>query len=286
MIQLLCMKLKFICENENIELREELKLHVSRRLYKNIRSRDTIIYVNDLPLEGYKLINKGDIIELEYESDKEINWSIYESSINIISETENYLIVNKPKGLLSIPTKSEPFSLYQEVLYYLEKNNKPLTVSILNRLDKDTQGLCVIALNRMAAYYLQPTHEKMVRKYICMVHGILNNKEGRIVNYIDKLEDSHKRFISNENKGKLAISNYKVIKEYGDKSLLEFVLETGRTHQIRLHCMNMGHPILGDKLYGISDNEAFLHLKSYYVKYHDNFKNIDVEYILEGDIFE
>lgn len=280
------MRLKFICENDNIRLSEELKLHISKKLYKNIKSNNTIIYVNNEPLLTYKIINKGDIIEFDYENQKEINWPIYESKLDIVYKSDNYLIVNKPKGLLSIPTKAEPKSLYQEVLYYLKNNNMPLNVSILNRLDKDTQGLCVIALNKMAAYYLQPTHEKMERRYLCLVHGILDKKEGRIVNYIDKALDSHKRFISNDNNGKLAISNYRVIKEYDNKSLLEFILETGRTHQIRLHCSNMGHPIVGDKLYGTLDDSDILYLKSYYVKYHDNFLDEDVLIILKGDNFE
>ena len=83
------------------------------QLYKNIKSSNSKIMVNNLPLETYKIINKGDIITVLYHKEKEIEWPLYESKLDILYEDDNYLVVNKPQGLLSIPTKSEPKSLYQ-----------------------------------------------------------------------------------------------------------------------------------------------------------------------------
>ena len=262
------MKLEFICQNDNIRLSEELKNHVSKKLYKNIKSSNSKIMVNNLPLETYKIINKGDIITVLYHKEKEIEWPLYESKLDILYEDDNYLVVNKPQGLLSIPIKSEPKSLYQEILYYLSIKNLELTASILNRLDKETKGLVVVAKNRMAAYYLQPTHEKMERRYKCLCHGIFNNVNGVIDNYIEKSIDSNKRFVSD--KGKRAISHYKVLRQDNDKALVQFILDTGRTHQIRIHSSYIGHPILGDNMYGIPD-EHNLCLCSYYVKFYNRY---------------
>lgn len=263
--------MKFICENDNIELRNEIRNHVSKRFYKNIKSHNSIILVNNQPLEGYKVINKGDIITIEYDSLNEIKWDLYESKLDICYEDDNYLVVNKRPGLLSIPTMSEPYSLYQEVLYYLKTTNQELNVSILNRLDKETKGLCVIAKNRLAAYHMQPTHEKMIRKYKCLCEGVSIDDDGKIETFIDKEADSHKRFISMTN-GKKAISNYKVIKRNNDSTLFEFILDTGRTHQIRLHSKYIGHPIIGDELYG-KEHADGLHLCSYYVEFKDPFSD-------------
>lgn len=262
------MKIEFICQNDNIRLSEELKNHVSKKLYKNIKSSNSKIMVNNSPLETYKIINKGDIITVLYHKEKEIEWPLYESKLDILYEDDNYIVVNKPQGLLSIPTKAEPKSLYQEILYYLSNKNLELTVSILNRLDKETKGLVVVAKNRMAAYYLQPTHEKMERRYKCLCHGVFDNKIGVIDNFIEKSLVSNKRFVSDN--GKRAISHYKVLKQDNDKALVEFILDTGRTHQIRIHSSYIGHPILGDNMYGIAD-EHNLCLCSYYVKFYNRY---------------
>ncbi len=267
-------KYVFECQNDNIRLSEELKTHVSKKFYKNIKSTNAKILVNDIEIPTYKEIKKGDIITIFYEKEKEINWPLYYHDLDILFEDDNYLVVNKRSGLLSIPTKGCPYSLYQEVMYYLKSKNSNDNVSILNRLDKETCGLVVIAKNRLAAYKLEPTHEHMIRKYYALCEGIFEKKEGKIETYIEKDLNSNKRYVSNT--GKIAITNYKVIKEYDNKSLVEFVLETGRTHQIRVHSSYLGHPIVGDILYGnsgISD----LHLCSYYVEFFNSFTNATVK---------
>ncbi len=272
--------LTFKCENEIISLGDEIKQHVSKRFYKKIKSSQAFICVNGIPFPTYQVIHKGDTITIEYESLEKNTWPLYASKLDILFEDEYYLVVNKRAGLLSIPTKSEPFSLYQEVLYYFQSTNQNLNASILNRLDKDTFGLVVVAKNRLAAYYLQPTHQKMVRKYKCLCHGLFLEDEGSICNRIAQVEGSHKRYIS-ETMGKMAISHYKVIKRYSDLTLVEFTLETGRTHQIRLHTLSLGHPILGDTMYGI-DQEGPLCLCSYYVGFHHPFTNEDLEFKIES----
>ena len=263
------MKMKLICESDNI-LSEELKLHLSRKLYKSLKAKEVIIYVNGVEALTYKRVNKGDIITFDYSNTHDINWELYESKIDIIYENDNYLVVNKRANLLCIPTKAEPRSLYQEILYYLNNKNEDLTISIINRLDKETEGLCLIAKNRYAANKMSPIHEKMERRYLCLNEGNIINDFGTIKNYIAKDEKTNKRYVTNdENLGKLAISNYKVIERLNNYTLTEFKLETGRTHQIRLHSLFLGNPIIGDKLYNNGDGN--LRLCSYYLKYYDSF---------------
>ena len=178
----------FLCQEDDIRLSEELKKHVSRKFYKNLRSTNAKILVNDVEIPTYKTIKKGDIITVFYDKEKEINWPLYESKVDVVYEDDNYLVVNKRSDLLSIPTKACPFSLYQEVMYYLKNKNTNDNVSILNRLDRDTKGLVVIAKNRLAAFKLEPTHLHMVRKYYALCEGIFDKKEGKIETYIEKDE--------------------------------------------------------------------------------------------------
>lgn len=269
------MKIEIINENSLIRLSDLLKMKVSKKFYRRIKFLNIPIYVNGIVTPLYKEVKEGDKINFEIIDEKDIEWPLYESKIDIVYEDSNYLIINKRENLLSIPTKAEPKSVYQEALYYLKSTNQELNVSILNRLDKETSGLMVIAKNRIAANNLSPTHLKMERKYLCMVDGILEEKSGRIVNYIKRDNDSNKRIATNieEADSKIAISNYRVIKEdlKNNTSILEFVLETGRTHQIRVHTSYLGHPIIGDKMYGKRTSDI-MYLHSYYVKYYDEFK--------------
>ena len=272
------MKFEFKVLNDNIRLSDELKLHISRRLYRGIKNRNTIFYVNSIETKLYMMVNKDDIITFEFDKDRDINWELYESNLDIYYENTNYMVVYKRDGLLSIPTKAEPYSLFQEVIYYLNKKNESTDISILNRLDKDTSGLALIAKNPYAASLMSPVHEKMERKYLALCKGIFESNEGTIDLNIKKSDDSNKRIISPL--GQRAITHYKVIETIDNNSIVEFKLETGRTHQIRLHSSTIGHPIIGDKLYGDGEKDK-LYLLSYYIKFINPFDNKEVLIELE-----
>lgn len=265
-------KLRFIAKNDTI-LKYELENCISRKFYRRIKFLNGQILVNGIPRKNHEEIKQGDLIEiLVPEEEKEFQWPLYESQLEVLFENEHYLVVNKRSNLLTIPTRQEPKSLYQEAAYYLKQNE----IHILNRLDKQTKGLVVIAKDRYAAYRLQPTHRHMVRKYLCLVHGIVK-ESGHIENYIAKEEHSNKRYITEDSKkGQISISDYRIIRTIGENTLLEFILQTGRTHQIRVHTSAMGHPIVGDAMYG-REEAGDLQLVSYQVIFKDPFTDEQID---------
>ena len=270
-------KLVFKVENDST-LNETLKKILSRRYYRFIKHNDCEILVDGLKRKGFEKVSSGETIEIFIpEIQKEVFWPITDKLPTILYEDDNYIIVDKEPNLLTIPTKADPHSLYQQLIAYLKTSD----IHILNRLDKQTSGLIVVAKNRYAASLLQPTHEHITRKYICLVEGIVN-EDGTISNYIAKDENSNKRYIGDMTNGKLAISHYKVLKKYEDKTLLEFILETGRTHQIRVHTSSMGHPIIGDTFYGGKENTYF-YLRSYAVEFKNPFTNELVSVVTGSD---
>ena len=271
------MEIKFIVENDNIRLSDELKLHISRRLYRSIKCNNAPILVNGVETKTFLLVNKGDEVSIIFDKNREINWDLYDSNLKVYFEDDNYLIVYKKEGILSIPTKAFPYSLYQEVIYYLKNKNESTDISILNRLDKETKGLVLVAKNPYAASLISPVHEHIERRYIALCNGVFEKDSDRIITKIKKSDDSNKRIISDD--GQIAISNYRVLKRYDDKTLVEFILETGRTHQIRVHSKYLNHPIIGDPLY--SDGDGNLSLTSYYIKFNNPFNKKDVLVILE-----
>ena len=275
------MKFEFKVLNDNIRLSDELKLHISRRLYRGIKTKNTVFFVNNIETKLYMVVKKNDVISFEYDKDREVNWELYDSKLDIYFEDDNYMIVYKRGNLLSIPTKSDPHSLFQEVIYYLKNNNKSTDISILNRLDKETQGLVLIAKNPYSASLMSPVHEKMERRYIALCKGIFEEKVGTINLNIKKSDDSNKRIISED--GQVAITHYRVLKEIEGNSLVEFILETGRTHQIRLHTSYIGHPIIGDRIYGDGKIDDKLYLLSYYIYFKNPFDGNEINIKLKEE---
>lgn len=259
-------------------LRDELVKNLSRKFYRHLKSVNAEILVDSIRLKNFEAVKPGQIITIKYqENEKECDWPLSESLPNVIFENEHYLVVNKEAGILTIPTKANPNSLYQQLVTYLGTGE----VHILNRLDKDTSGLVVVAKDRYAASKLMPTHLHMERRYKCLVEGIVD-QDGTVTNYLKKDLNSNKRYVTSDDTGQLAISNYKVHKYFDDKTLLEFILDTGRTHQIRVHCLSIGHPIIGDTLYGNTKADR-MYLVSYYVEFMDPFINEVIKIEIDED---
>lgn len=200
------------------------------------------------------------------------NKNSVELPFDILFEDEQIIVVNKPSGLLTIATEKEKEkTLYHIVREYLVKKDPKAKIFIVHRLDKDTSGIVVLAKNQKIKNKLQENWNEYVslREYTAVVHGHLNKKEDRIVEYLKETKTNLVYPVKNK-EGKEAITNYKVIKENANYSLVSINIETGRKNQIRVAFNTLRHPIVGDNKYGdIKDDKSrlYLHanrLKMYY----------------------
>ena len=191
---------------------------------------------------------------------------------DILFEDEHIIVVNKPSGLLTIATEKEKDkTLYHIVREYLVSKNKFAKVFIVHRLDKDTSGIVVLAKDEKTKNKLQDNWIEYVtvREYVAVVHGHLKNESDKIV---QKLKETKTNLVypTKDEDGKEAITNYKVIKETDNYSMVSIKIETGRKNQIRVAFQTLRNPIVGDKKYGDprdKETRLYLHanrLKMYY----------------------
>ena len=225
------------------------------------------IYVNNSKVTqfDYRLLpGMNIIIDTDNKNKKELPF-------DIVFEDDHIIVVNKPSGLLSIATEKEKEkTLFHIVREYLVSKDKYAKVFIVHRLDKDTSGLVVLAKDEKTKNKLQENWNEYVslREYVAVVHGKLKNKEDRIIQRL-KENRTNLVYVSKDEDAKEAITNYKVIKETDNYSMVSINIETGRKNQIRVAFSTLRNPIVGDKKYGEKDNEnrLFLHanrLKMYY----------------------
>ena len=251
------MILNYIVEKECLVKEYMQELNLSKRFCKKVKLYGKIL-INDVEAKNYYPLKVGDKLALQYDESENDEIVSKDYPIDIQYEDENILVINKPDNLASQPShKHFEHNVVSYVKKYFEKNNIKSNVHVVNRLDYQTSGLMVIAKNGFTHHEL--TKDKVItRKYYCIVDGILEKKEGKIIKGIKREEEgSIKRIASDD--GQIAITNYKVISERKNRSLIDVCLETGRTHQIRVHFNFLGHPLIGDKLYGVSDERLFLH---------------------------
>ncbi len=214
------------------------------------------IFVNDrVELLNYKL-KLEDKVEIFLDKDEKQEIEANEMELDIIYEDQDFIIVNKPPNLVMHPTKSHlNGTLANGLIYHYRKKGENTIVRLVNRLDMDTSGLVISAKNQFTHSYFSNMMktEDFIKKYIALCHGTFKDKTGIIdLPIFRENDDVIKRVV--DERGKSSITKYEVIEEFKDASLLEVMLLTGRTHQIRVHLSHLGHPIYGDKLYGESDD--------------------------------
>ncbi len=206
-----------------------------------------------------------------------------EIEIDIIYEDKDIVVLNKPKGLVVHPGAGNLNNTLANALLYkfktnLSNINGEFRPGIVHRLDKDTSGILVIAKNNLSHSNLgkQFSEHSIVRKYKCLVWGVVRPLKGRIETLISRHQKNRQLMSVSEFRGKKAITNYKTIKTFSCKevpkiSLIECELETGRTHQIRVHLKYKGVSLLGDRQYG-KKNLKFKKSNSKFLNYLDNLK--------------
>ncbi len=176
--------------------------------------------------------------------------------LSILYEDDVILVVDKINGLLTVGTDREKYKTAYFLLNdYVKKGNtrSKNRVFVVHRLDKDTSGVLIFAKNEEAKRFLQDEWKTFSKKYFALVHGILQDKAGEITSYLYENKAYRVYSVNDPEKGKLAKTAYRVIKETENFSLLEIDLLTGRKNQIRVHLSEKGHPVVGDKTYGKSD---------------------------------
>ncbi len=185
---------------------------------------------------------------------KKVNPRFQPRGCNILHEDQDIIVVDKISGLLTMGSdKERQKTAYQHLTHYVKKGNPRARnrIFIVHRLDKDTSGVLVFAKTEKAKIFLQTEWQNFSKKYVAVVEGKLDEKEGIIESYLAE-NSIHRVFsVANENKGKYAKTGYKVIRESKYFSLLEIKLFTGRKNQIRVHFAENGNPVAGDKMYGI-----------------------------------
>ena len=212
--------------------------------------RQVEVFLDGKKVRVTKQIKRQGILKV-IEKEKETNIKPIKIPLDIVFEDEDILIVNKQPFLVTHPTKKKvDMTLANGIVYYFkEKDGKDFVPRFYNRLDMDTSGLIIIAKNSFAQAFLQNFGD-VKKYYMTLVHGIITEDEMTIEEPIGRVGDSLRREILKD--GQYAKTHVKTIKRYekSDVTLVECELFTGRTHQIRVHLSHLGHPILGDKLYG------------------------------------
>ncbi|MGG9964417.1 RluA family pseudouridine synthase [Ferruginibacter sp. SUN106] len=223
---------------------------------------DEMVLVNEKPVKNNYKVKTGDRIVVYDDRSPEISEIIPENiPLNIQYEDDDILIINKPAGMVVHPGSGNPNgTLVNAVAYYLQQQNPNIDETELNRfglvhrIDKNTSGLLVMAKNKHAMTHLakQFFDHTVHRRYIALVWGDFDTEEGTVIAHVGRHLRFRKLFTAypDGDHGKDAITHYKVLERFNYVTLVECRLETGRTHQIRVHMQLIGHPLFNDDFYG------------------------------------
>ena len=221
---------------------------------------------------SYK-VQVGDIIDLNLPEPKEAGIEAQEIPIEVVYEDSDIIVVNKPKGMVVHPANGNPDGTLVNAVMALCKGSLSgiggeIRPGIVHRLDKDTSGLLIVAKNDLAHINMsKQIKDREVKKiYIALVKGNIGENEATINMPIGRSTKDRKKMAVRKD-GKEAITHFKVLKRYEKYTLLEIKIDTGRTHQIRVHMAEIGHPVVGDMVYSSGKNEfgvegQMLHAKS------------------------
>lgn len=268
------MILKYVIEEDNILVKEYLeKIGLSRNLRKKVRLHD-IIYINGEKAKNYFPLRKGDILELCFHENMNEEIIQNDMPLDIQYEDEYLMIINKPRAISSQPSRKHIFDNIVSVVknYFVAKGINS-NIHLVNRLDYQTSGLMIIAKDGVTHFAFSKV--KIEKKYLCEIEGHIEPEQGVIDLPIDRYDaPSIKRYVSDT--GKPSQTVYKVIKKMENKDLVEVLLETGRTHQIRVHFSYLNHPLIGDELYGKKEDYLRLHCFSLMFKHPWTNEKIEV----------
>lgn len=242
------------CANERAD-KVISKLEDLSRSYVQILMEKECILLNGSPCKPNTKVKENDHIVIEYEDETELDLEPQDLHLDVVYEDEDVIVINKPKGMIVHPTSgSQKDTLVNGLLYHckdLSGINGVMRPGIVHRIDKDTTGLLIVAKNDKAHESLanQLKDKSVSRKYYALVHGVIAHDFGTIDAPIGRDPKDRQKMCVIAKNSKHAVTHFKVIERFKEYTLVECSLETGRTHQIRVHMQYIGHPVVGDPKY-------------------------------------
>lgn len=254
-------------ENYLFEIQEEQQMRLDKYLTEQFPEQ-TRSYLQKLIKDGEVLVNgktvkagyqltKGDEVSVNIPEPKELDVEPQKMDLDIVYEDEDVILINKPKGMVVHPAPGHTTdTLVNGLLYHCKDNlsgiNGVARPGIVHRIDRDTTGILIVCKNDMShnSIAAQLKEHSITRRYRALVHGNVKNDTGTVEGPIGRHPIDRKKMAINERNGKPAVTHYTVLERFGNYTLIECVLETGRTHQIRVHMTSIGHPLVGDEVYG------------------------------------
>lgn len=230
-----------------------------------------LVLVNGQAQKAKYAVKAGDVVTYELPQEELLDCLPQDLPLDIIYEDADVAVVNKPQGMVVHPSAGHPSGTLVNALLFHIKDlsaiNGVIRPGIVHRIDKDTSGLLMIAKNDQAHQFLadELKEKKSLRQYLAIVHGSLPNDRGVIEAPIGRSDKDRKKQAVTA-KGKPAVTHFQVVERFDDYTLVRLTLETGRTHQIRVHMAYIGHPVAGDPLYApkktLKGQGQFLHAET------------------------
>ena len=251
-------KINYVAD-ENLRIDKFIAAHmdgVTRSHIQKLIDEGNVLVDGKVIKSNYKL-KVGQNIEFTIPEAKQLDVKAEEIELDIVYEDEHMLVVNKPQNMVVHPAAGNyEGTLVNALIHHcgdsLSGINGVIRPGIVHRIDKDTSGLLLVAKDDETHIGLseQIKEHSLTRKYIAIVHGNFKNDEGTVDAPIGRHPTDRKRMCITEKNSKNAVTHYRVLQRFMEYTLVECKLETGRTHQIRVHMASLGHPVMGDKTYG------------------------------------
>ena len=260
---------------------EEKGMRIDKLLQKHFidESRTTLqnwikegcVCIDDKPVKASRKVEPNEVINVTIPDPVDTTIAPENIPLDVVYEDHDVIVVNKPSGMIVHPSAGiYSGTLVNALLYHcddLSSINGVNRPGIVHRIDKETSGLLMVAKNDKAHLSLSAQLEEhsVIRRYVALVHGVIPHNKGRIVAPIGRDSDDRQKMAVTDKNAKEAITNFTVLERFDDMTLIECRLETGRTHQIRVHMQYIGYPVYGDPKYGRRSDDTshgqYLHAK-------------------------